>query len=266
MAPQVVVENIHVLPFASMALYFSTTVLCYIIALVMDHVEPVFPFISHVVAYPPQSGLAVVLAVPAAVLGILSLIVRYIVTDHRRRVAKSDNSDTIKSLSKKALYCGIVANISILFVLMNPVGFPWPERFDMVMAIGIPHHVGDFAALIGFTAYIFIEMYLTYSLRSIYKGNTFVQFALVVGASIGIIGILATVYPALTEIFHTLVDERNGSVHFTYKKYSFTAATCAVSEWLFVGMCLAFVATFYKDFKDVKIKFHLKSKEQKQCT
>lgn len=130
-----------------------------------------------------------------------------------------------------------------------------------MLAIGIPHHLGAFAVLIFFTAYVFIEAYLSYSQRSLYKENLFLQFALLAGVTISATGILLTVYSALTEIFHTLIDERTGIVHFIYKKYSFTAAMCAVSEWSFVGMCLVFVATFYRDFKNVKIKFHLKSKQ-----
>ncbi|XP_070553050.1 DNA damage-regulated autophagy modulator protein 2-like isoform X2 [Ptychodera flava] len=142
------------LPLLFAATAILTFLVCYLIAVSLDHVIPFVPYISDTGAYPPESCLFSQFLNVAAALGILAVYIRW----KSLKKLSVENVKRFSCLNTSSFVIGVLAAIG-LSVVGN---FQWTSQFEIhIIGAGMAFGLG--------LVYCWMQSHLTYKLHPRYN-------------------------------------------------------------------------------------------------
>lgn len=250
-------EKVRFLPLLMAGCVFISVSLPYIASVTLDRVHTFLPYISHAAAFPPHSALLSIFMAIGTFFGVPTFLLRYV--SIKQKSSRLDPKK-IRVLNTFALIIGILAAIAMLLASHYPIGFITHERYDWIKAVVIPHFTCTTLLITLYTVYVLIQAYLTYIHRKKSTKNVFIHATLAMCVVITNWTSCLPFYAAMREMVPLIIDDETGEISLESKEYSFYYIISSLSEWAFTFFSILFIATFYRDFKNMKLKLKVHRK------
>uniref|UniRef100_A0ABM5GEN3 DNA damage-regulated autophagy modulator protein 1-like n=1 Tax=Pogona vitticeps TaxID=103695 RepID=A0ABM5GEN3_9SAUR len=204
-------------------------IISYVIAVLDGHVEPFFPYISDTGANPPESIIFGIMIAISAVLGAITMIIRYLILRRQNEIIHFISS----SLNLLALCFGILGCIGIWIV----------ARFPELTYPAV-HDGGALVAFVSGTMYIVLQTAISYKLyKQCPQWCTPRMWHARLVLSIMTIMALVPMITCDSLISITKIDWNPGEKEYVYHLVS------AVCEWTVAFGFEMFFLTFVSDFQ-----------------
>ncbi|XP_035222753.1 DNA damage-regulated autophagy modulator protein 1-like [Stegodyphus dumicola] len=252
-----VMERVKFLPLLTSSCMLLAVSLPYLVAVTLEKVHMFLPYISHAAAFPPESAFLSIFMAIGTFFGIPTFFLRFVAVDQKRNRLEPRK---IRILNIIALGVGCLAAIAMLLSSHYPVGYVTHERYDWMKSVVIPHFSCTALLITLYTVYVLIQAYLTYVQRKKSTKNVFVHATLAMCVVITNWTSCLPFYAAMREMAPRIVDAETGEITLESKEYSFYYIISSLSEWAFTFFSILFIATFYRDFKHMKLKVEINRK------
>lgn len=236
METQEFMANLHYLPITIFVSLPAVFILTYVIAVLLGHAEPGFPYISDVSTYAPESCIFSQIVNLIAVLMCFTIYVRYF------QIKECTRAFSLPASLPKWNYWALI------FGLISSAGLSILANFqETVMAV---HLIGALLSLGGGTAYFWTQAACSFylnpsgcSLRLAHLRMALSTFCTVCFFVFAITGILARLAYKGTNPRKWHKEDGGWELH--------TASS--VTEWLCVMAFCAYILTFIEEFRDIRI-------------
>lgn len=254
---ELTMEKVKFLPLLMAVCVLVSVSVPYIASVTLERVHMFLPYISHAAAFPPHSAFLSIFMAIGTFFGLPTFLLRFAAIEQKGSRLEPKK---IKVLNLFAVVIGILAAISMLLGSHYPIGFVTHERYDWVKSVVIPHFACTTLLITLYTVYVLIQAYLTYVHRKKSTKNVFIHAALSMCVVITNWTSCLPFYAAMKEMVPLIINEETGEINLESKEYSFFYIISSLSEWAFTFFSILFIATFYRDFKHMKLtlKVHRK--------
>ncbi|XP_022241911.1 DNA damage-regulated autophagy modulator protein 1-like [Limulus polyphemus] len=245
-------KRIGWIPLSLALLLLLGVIVVYIWAVIREDVRAWIPYISEAGGYPPESGVFGIFLFLGALLGLLTMTLRYfIVIEMTQR-----NNKIIKILNILGLFNGLISIVGMVTVATYPVGFNSDDdnKSEWKKHILLPHTIGAFMLFIVGVIYTLLQTIVTYLMYPRHHGLTlfYVRLACGVLALVSLITMMSAV-PVENQ---TWVDDtnKNGTENgeqTTGKRVSIAA------EWLLAFFFISYFFTFYREFQKISLSLEV---------
>ncbi|KAG8201440.1 hypothetical protein JTE90_024310 [Oedothorax gibbosus] len=246
-----VIERAKYLPVAMGICILLAVTLPYIFIVTKDKLHMFLPYISHAAAFPPQSAFLSIFTAIGTFFAVPTFFLRFAAVDQKRSRLEPRK---IRTLNKIAVVIGCLATIAMLLSSHYPVGYVTHEQKDWMASVVVPHFSCTALLVTLYTVYVLIQAYLTYVQRKRSTKNVFIHATLAMCVVVTNWTSCLPFYAAMREMAPRIVDEETGEISLESKEYSFYYVISSMSEWAFTFFSILFIATFFRDFKHMKLK------------
>lgn len=250
-------ERVKYLPLMMAGCVLVSVTLPYIASVTLEKVHMFLPYISHAAAFPPHSAFLSIFMAIGTFFGVPTFLLRFASIDQKRN---SLDPKKIRVLNTFAVTIGILAAIAMLLASHYPIGFVTHDRYDWINSVVIPHFSCTTLLITLYTIYVLIQAYLTYVQRKKSTKNVFIHAALAMCVVITNWTSCLPFYAAIREMVPRVIDEETGEINLESKEYSFYYIISSLSEWAFTFFSILFIATFYREFKNMKLTLKVNRK------
>ncbi|XP_042899180.1 DNA damage-regulated autophagy modulator protein 2 [Parasteatoda tepidariorum] len=254
----IVLEKARVLPLLMALCILLGVGAPYLITVISGKVEMFLPYISHTSAFPPQSALMSIFAAIGTFFAVPTFLLRYVAIHQKRRRLEPKK---IQVLNTIAVFIGCLANLAMLFSSHYPIGYITHHIDDWMGSVFIPHFSCTAILVTSYTFYVLIQAYLTYVQRKKTTKNVFFHATLAMCVVITCWTSCLPFYAAMREMSPRIVNQDTGEINLDSKEYSFYYIISSLSQWAFTFFSVLFIATFYRDFKHMKLTIRVKQKQ-----
>ncbi|GFQ81954.1 DNA damage-regulated autophagy modulator protein 1 [Trichonephila clavata] len=253
-----VIERAKLLPVIMAFCILLGVSLPLIFTILKDKLNRFLPYISHAAAFPPQSAFMSIFTAVGTFFAVPTFFLRFAAVDQKRNRLEPRK---IRILNIVAVGIGCLAAIAMLLSSHYPVGYVTHEKKDWMFSVVIPHFSGTAILLTLYTIYTLIQAYLTYVQRKRTTKNVFIHATLAMCVVVTNWTSCLPFYAAMKEMGPRLVDAETGVISLESKEYSFYYIISALSQWAFTFFSILFIATFYRDFKHMKLKVKVRPRQ-----
>ncbi|XP_070553043.1 DNA damage-regulated autophagy modulator protein 2-like isoform X1 [Ptychodera flava] len=240
------------LPLLFAATAILTFLVCYLIAVSLDHVIPFVPYISDTGAYPPESCLFSQFLNVAAALGILAVYIRW----KSLKKLSVENVKRFSCLNTSSFVIGVLAAIG-LSVVGN---FQWTSQFEIhIIGAGMAFGLG--------LVYCWMQSHLTYKLHPRYNSLWIARLRVILALMVTL-SLISMLAGSLAMNF--VGGEEDGSaIGSGDKEYaidpeiSWAYLMTTISEWALAVLLLAWFGTFCVEYTDVWLKTKIGKRSEK---
>ncbi|XP_054709747.1 DNA damage-regulated autophagy modulator protein 1-like [Uloborus diversus] len=251
-------ERVKYLPLLMASCMLLAVSLPYVITVALEKVNMFLPYISHAAAFPPQSAFLSIFMAIGTFFAVPTFFLRFAAVDQKRNRLEPRK---IKILNIIAVCAGVLAAIAMLLSSHYPVGYVTHERMDWMKSVVVPHFSCTALLVTLYTVYVLIQAYLTYVHRKRSTKNVFVHATLSMCVVITNWTSCLPFYAAMREMGPRIVDAETGEISLESQEYSFYYIISSLSEWAFTFFSILFIATFYRDFKNMNLRLKVSLKK-----
>ncbi|XP_012264241.2 DNA damage-regulated autophagy modulator protein 1 isoform X1 [Athalia rosae] len=232
------VGNLHYLPIIIFVLLPTTFIATYVIAVVLGHVEPGFPYISDTATYPPESCIfAQIINMAAAMMcGVIWL--RY---------------SQIKEISSSyQLHASLPKwnRSSLILGLLTCLGLSFVANFQETNVI-VVHLLGALCCFGCGTAYFWTQVVCSYYLHPLGCSLRVAHLRLSLAVGCTVLFVLGTITAALSQMFYHGDNPRKW--HKEDGGWELHVAS-TVAEWICAGFFCFYILTFTDEFRSIQLK------------
>ncbi|XP_067142296.1 DNA damage-regulated autophagy modulator protein 1-like [Centruroides vittatus] len=256
------IKRLHLLPALVAIILLATFIITYIIAVILDHARPFWPYISDTGTTHPESMIFGQFLNLGSVFIFLTMYVRYLLVN--KKYLHDPNFPNYKNVK-------LFNKISLWFALYTSVGASLVANFQETVAI-IPHMIGASSCYIGGTTYFTLQAIISYMtcphINTLQMARFRLFLAILSGfltAICGLFGIIS--YFMFTKSVKDIPKWAPGEGGFEIHIVS------SLSEWAVTVLFAIYFITFVKDFKNVivtcpKLEFvnQLPNRSYNPCT
>ncbi|CAL1291083.1 unnamed protein product [Larinioides sclopetarius] len=253
-----VIERAKLMPLLMALSILLGVTLPYIFTIVKDKLRMFLPYISHAAAFPPQSAFISIFTAIGTFFAIPTFFLRFAAIDQKRNRLEPRK---IRILNIVAVVIGCLAVITMLLSSHYPVGYVTHEKKDWMLSVVVPHFSCTALLVTLFTVYTLIQAYLTYVQRKRTTKNVFIHATLAMCVVVTNWTSCLPFYAAMKEMGPRIIDAETGEISLESKEYSFYYIISSLSEWAFTFFSILFIATFYRDFKHMKLKVKVRPRQ-----
>ncbi|XP_076313647.1 DNA damage-regulated autophagy modulator protein 1-like [Tachypleus tridentatus] len=239
------------IPLSLALLLLLGVIVVYIWAVIREDVRAWIPYISEAGGYPPESGVFGIFLFLGALLGLLTMTLRYfIVIENTQR-----NNKIVKILNILGLFVGLVSIVGMVTVATYPVGFNSNDdnKSEWRKHILLPHTIGAFMLFIVGVVYTLLQTIVTYLMYPRHHGLTLFYIRLVCGA-LALISLI-TMMSAVSVENQTWIDRNENG---TESGEQTTGQRISIAaEWLLALFFISYFFTFYKEFQKISLSLEI---------
>lgn len=227
------IRHLHFLPLATFVLIPSTILITYVLAILLNHVDVDFPYISDSGTLSPESNIFAQMFNIAAALALCSIYVRFKQVEQFYRDDLS--SRAIVTLNSVAFWMGALASLGMTLV----------ANFQETAVLEV-HLIGATVLFFLGTIYMWLQTAMSYRMLPLLNSLKMARTRLVLSA-IATLGLLSTTIFAGISLSEFHGDNKR---KWTPKDGGFAAhVTSAASEWTLALAVDFFFLTFVKEFQ-----------------
>ncbi|GIY02166.1 hypothetical protein CDAR_115671 [Caerostris darwini] len=246
-----VIERARLMPLMMALSILLGVSLPYIFTIVKNKLRIFLPYISHAAAFPPQSAFISIFTAIGTFFAVPTFFLRFAAIDQKRNRLEPKK---IRILNIVAVGIGCLAAVAMLLSSHYPVGYVTHEKKDWMASVVVPHFSCTALLVTLYTIYTLIQAYLTYVQRKRTTRNVFIHATLAMCVVVTNWTSCLPFYAAMKDMGPQIVNAETGEISLESKEYSFYYIISSLSEWAFTFFSILFIATFYRDFKHMKLR------------